>query len=132
MGFNKINKLLANISKPVWNLLGSLFVSIGIIGVIVPLLPTTPFLLLAAYSFNRGSDRMRKWFEKNKLINSYLSNYRDKKGIPLRAKINSIVILWVTIGISIYLVSNDYIRVVLVLVVIGVTFHLSRIPTKKE
>ncbi len=112
--------------------MGSLFVSIGIIGVIVPLLPTTPFLLLAAYSFNRGSDRMRKWFEKNKLINSYLSNYRDKKGIPLRAKINSIVILWVTIGISIYLVSNDYIRVVLVLVVIGVTFHLSRIPTKKE
>ena len=115
-----------------WNILGSFFVGIGVIGIFIPLLPTTPFLLLAAYCFNRGSDRMRNWFKSNKLISSYVNNYHEKKGIPIRAKMNSIFILWITIGISIYFVSNIYLRIILVLVIVGVTTHLLRIPTIKD
>lgn len=75
---------------------------------------------------------MRAWFEKNKLFNVYLKNYRDKKGMSTWAKINSIFIVWITVGISIYFVANIYIRIVLVLVILGVTIHLLRIPLNKE
>lgn len=127
----KNNKIFSKISKPVWNILGSFFVGLGVIGIFIPLLPTTPFLLLAAFSFNRGSEKMRKWFKKNKLIGSYINNYNDKKGIPLRSKMNSIFILWFTIGVSLYFVTNIYVRIVLLLVIVGVTTHLLMIPTLK-
>lgn len=128
----KINSLLSSLSKPVWNVLGSIFVGIGIIGIFLPLLPTTPFLLLAAFSFNRGSDKMRLWFESNKTINTYITNYREKKGMTLRAKMNSIFVLWFTIGVSFYLVPNMLIRLILGVVVIMVTMHLISIPILKE
>lgn len=128
----KNDKVFSKISKPVWNILGSFFVGLGVIGIFIPLLPTTPFLLLAAYCFNRGSEKMRDWFKKNKLIGSYINNYHEKKGIPLRSKMNSIFILWFTIGVSFYLVDNIYIRIILVLVILGVTTHLLRIPTLKS
>ena len=126
------NTTLLKISKPLWNIIGSFFVGIGIIGIFIPLLPTTPFLLIAAYSFNRGSEKMSNWLKHNKLIGPYINNYYEKKGVSLRSKMNSIFILWITIGISIYFVNNIYARIVLVLVIIGVTIHLIRIPTYKS
>jgi uncharacterized protein len=128
----KLNTLFSNISKPIWTVLGSLFVGIGILGIFLPLLPTTPFLLLAAYSFNRGNEKMRKWFEKNKIVSTYIRNYREKKGMTLRAKMNSIFVLWLSIGISFYLVDNLYIRIILCLVLIPVTIHLILLPQLKE
>jgi len=119
-------------SKLVWNILGSLFVGIGVIGIFVPLLPTTPFILLAAYCFNNGSERMSNWLKNNKLIGSYINNYREKKGITMRAKMNSIFILWITISISIYFINNLYIRIILALVIVGVTTHLYMIPTARN
>ncbi len=132
MESNKLNKLLSSFSKPVWNVFGSIFVTVGLIGIFLPLLPTTPFLLLAGYSFNRGSDKMRNWFESNKLIRTYINNYREKKGMTIRAKMNSIFILWFTIGVSIYLMDNIYLRIVLIIVIISVTIHLIRIPSLKQ
>lgn len=132
MSSNKINNSLSKISKPIWNVAGSLFVGIGIIGIFLPLLPTTPFLLLAAYSFNRGSDRMREWFESNKTFTTYISNYRDKKGMTLRAKMNSVFILWCSIGVSFYLFPNMYIRLILAVVLIMVTMHLISLPQIKK
>lgn len=132
MSSNKVNKYLSNISKPVWNIAGSIFTGIGLIGIVLPLLPTTPFLLLAAYCFNRGSERMRNWFQKNNTINRYIKNYRDSKGMTLRAKMNSIFILWLSIGISAYLIDNNYIRIALAIVVVGVTIHLLTITRIKD
>lgn len=126
------SKIFPKLNKPAWNIFGSIFVAIGIIGIFIPLLPTTPFLLLAAYCFNRGSEKMRLWFNNNSLIKPYIDNYKKKQGIPLRAKMNSLVLLWITVGISIYFVSNIYLRIILVLVIIGVTIHLVRIPTIKN
>ncbi len=132
MGSNKLNNLFERISKPVWNIIAGVFILIGVAGIFIPLLPTTPFLLIAAYCLNRGSDRMKRWFENNKTINMYLRNYREKKGMPFRAKMNSIVILWITIGISFYLIDNIYVRVILGIVVISVTAHILMIPNYKE
>lgn len=129
MSTSKINKLLSHVGKPVWNVAGSIFVAIGLIGIFLPLLPTTPFLLLAAYCFNRGSDKMRNWFENNKTIRAYIVNYREKKGMTLRAKMNSIFVLWFTIGVSAYLIENVYVRIILAIVVVSVTIHLLRIQS---
>ncbi|MBC8320010.1 MAG: YbaN family protein [Bacteroidetes bacterium] len=126
------NSSLSYISKPVWNILGRIFAGIGITGIFIPLLPTTPFLLLAAYCFNRGSESMPDWFVKNKLIGQYLNNYREKKGISLRSKMNSIFLLWFAVGASIYLSNNLYIRIILVIVIVGVTTHILLMPTLKK
>ncbi len=126
------NNTFLKISKPIWNIIGSISVGIGIIGIFVPLLPTTPFLLIAAYSYNRGSEKMSNWLKNNKLIGPYINNYQEKKGITLRAKMNSIFLLWITIGISLYLVNNNYIRIILILVIVGVTTHLILIPTYRS
>ncbi len=122
---------MSKIPKPVWNILGSIFVGLGVIGIFIPLLPTTPFLLLAGLCFNQGSEKMRNWFKNNKLIGSYVSNYYENKGIPLKSKIISIAVLWITIGLSIHFIPNIYIRIFLVLVILGVTIYLIRIPTLK-
>lgn len=128
----KLNNLLSNVSKPVWNISGTIFAAIGLIGIFLPLLPTTPFLLLAAYCFNKGDGKLKRWFENNSTINTYITNYREKKGMTLRAKMNSLFILWFTIGVSMYLIDNIYIRIVLVIVLVGVSIHLFKIQRVKD
>ncbi len=75
---------------------------------------------------------MRNWFKNNKLFGSYISNYYEKKGVPVRTKINSIIILWITIGISIHLIPNTYIRILLAIIIVGVTIYLISLPTLKD
>lgn len=75
---------------------------------------------------------MPDWFVKNKLIGQYLNNYREKKGISLRSKMNSIFLLWFAVGASIYLSNNLYIRIILVIVIVGVTTHILLMPTLKK
>jgi len=72
---------------------------------------------------------MRNWFENNKTIRAYIVNYREKKGMTLRAKMNSIFVLWFTIGVSAYLIENVYVRIILAIVVVSVTIHLLRIQS---
>ena len=98
----------------------------------MPLLPTTPFLLLAAACYLRSSQRFYNWLLGNRLLGSYIKNYLEGKGMPLRAKIFSISLLWITIGYSvIFVVEALPIRVVLALIAIGVTTHILHIRTFK-
>jgi uncharacterized membrane protein YbaN (DUF454 family) len=111
---------------------GTLFLGLGILGVFLPLLPTTPFLLLAAACYLRSSQRFYNWLLGNRLLGSYIKNYLEGKGMPLRAKIFSISLLWITIGYSvIFVVEALPIRVVLALIAIGVTAHILHIRTFK-
>ena len=105
---------------------GSVSLGIGIIGIVVPLLPTTPFLLLAAYCYSRGSKRLYNALLSNKLIGSYLRNYLEGKAMSLKAKIWSISILWVVIGCTAAFVTDSLIiRIVLLAVGSGVTVHVA-------
>ncbi len=106
---------------------GFLFVGLGILGIFLPVLPTTPFLLLAAACFARSSQKFYNWLLNNRWFGRYIRNYREGKGIPLRVKIITISLLWVTILISAYFVSIIYVRIFLILVAIGVTIHVARI-----
>ncbi len=107
-------------------------VGLGVIGIFLPILPTTPFLLVAAAAFAKSSDRAYHWLMTNKWFGSYISNYHAGKGIPLRVKISSISFLWITILASaIFFVDNVYIKTLLIVIAIGVTIHISSVKTKR-
>lgn len=109
---------------------GTLAVGLAILGIFLPILPTTPFLLLAAFLYARSSERFYRWLLTNRLFGSYIDNYRRGLGMPRREKILTIVALWLTIGFSaLYVVHAIWLRAVLGLIAIAVTVHLARIPT---
>lgn len=113
--------------------IGFLAVGLGILGMFLPVLPTTPFLLLAAACFARSSKRFYHWLLNNKWFGSYIKNYREGKGIPLKIKILSMGFMWVTIlTSSIFFLDNIYIRILLIVIAIIVTIHISLIKTKKN
>jgi len=111
---------------------GLLSVVVGAIGIIVPLLPTTPFLLLAAVCFVRSSDRLYRWLTTNRVFGSYLRNYQEHRAMPAGMKWCAISVLWLTIGLSIVAIDHLPVRVLLVVVAIGVTILISRIRTLEK
>ena len=104
---------------------GTISLAIGVVGIFVPLLPTTPFLLLAAACYMRSSERFYRWLLNNRFFGTYIRNYMEGKGVPLRIKIYTIALLWTTISLSIFLISPGIVvKIVLVIIAIGVTLHI--------
>lgn len=111
---------------------GTLSTGLGIIGIFVPILPTTPFLLLAAACYMRSSDRFYQWLVSNRIFGNYVKNYIEGRGMPVRIKVLTILLLWLTIGLTVtFGVQNTVIRIVLVCVAIGVTIHICLIRKRK-
>jgi len=112
---------------------GTLFLVLGIVGVFLPILPTTPFLLLAAACYARGSSRFYRWLMNNRLVGTYIRNYREGRGLPPRVKVIVITLLWVTIGYSAaFAVHVLWARVILILIAVGVTTHILYIRTLRH
>lgn len=112
---------------------GTIFLGLGIIGIFLPILPTTPFLLLAAACYARSSKRFYDWLLNNKWFGSYIKNYREGKGVPLKVKVYTISLLWITILFSAFLIINIFwMRVLLILIAVGVTVHILTIKTYKQ
>jgi uncharacterized membrane protein YbaN (DUF454 family) len=111
-------------------ILGTLSVGLAAAGIFVPLLPTTPFLLLAAACFVRSSDRLYKWLITHRWFGPYIRNYREHKAIPKQAKIATLTLLWGTIGYTVLgVVTSWSLRVLLLLVAVGVTVHILSMKT---
>lgn len=105
--------------------LGLISLLLGIIGIFIPLLPTTPFLLLSAALFMKSSRRLYSWLINNKYLGKYLTNYIHHKIISKRAKISSILLLWIAIMASIiFFIENLLIKILLLLIAIAVTWHI--------
>lgn len=85
-------------------IVGSISLGLGVLGILLPLLPTTPFLLLAAACYVRSSDRLYEWLIANKYFGTYILNYRQGKGIPLKAKVLGVSLIWISIGYTIFFV----------------------------
>lgn len=111
---------------------GIVSVALGSLGIIVPLLPTTPFLLLAAYLFSKSSEKFHDMLMKNRVLGSYIYNYTERRGIILRDKIISIITLWGGIAFSFTRMGNIYGRTFLIVVLVGVTYHLVTVETLKN
>jgi uncharacterized membrane protein YbaN (DUF454 family) len=109
---------------------GTLCVVLGFIGVVVPGLPTTPFLLLAAWCYARSSARFHRWLLTNRWFGEYLRNYQEGRGMRLRDKALALSLMWTTIGWTIvYIVPVWWGKLMLLIVAAGVTIHLLRIRT---
>jgi uncharacterized membrane protein YbaN (DUF454 family) len=119
--------------KRLFTVIGTLSLCLGILGVFVPLLPTTPLLLLAAACYARGSDRLHGWLINHRWFGAYIRDYRAGNGIPLRAKVTAIPLIWATIGMTAsYAVSQAWLRILLVTIAAGITVYLLSIPTLKK
>lgn len=115
-----------------WTLIisGFLLTGIGIAGMFLPLLPTTIFLLLAAWCFARSSEKFYKWLHNNKFFGKYLSDYSSGKGMTMKSKVFSISFLWAGLLFSaIFATEVLYVRIILLLIGVGVTWHLLAIKT---
>jgi uncharacterized membrane protein YbaN (DUF454 family) len=104
---------------------------LGVLGIFLPLLPTTPFLLLSAALFARSSPYFYNYLLNHKVLGGYVRSFLVEKTIPLRIKVVSITMLWVAIGCSVCFVAETWwLRIVLVSVAIGVTIHILSFKTK--
>lgn len=109
---------------------GTICVALALLGLFLPLLPTTPFLLLAAACFARSSEALHHWLLTNRWFGEYIRNYREGKPVPLKRTIPAIALLWLTTGYTaIAAVSLLWVRLLLLAVAIGVTVHLVNIST---
>jgi len=116
--------------KLLFNIIGVLAVLLGILGLFLPLLPTTPFLLLASACFARGSDRLHGWLLNHRVFGVYLRNFEAGNGIPLRAKIVASVMMWSSLLVAIVRFEHLGLRVALVLIGASVSLYLWRyLPT---
>jgi len=115
-----------------WTLMtiGVIAVGLGMIGVFVPLLPTTPFLLLAAACFVRSSEKLYSWLIRHRWFGDYIRHYREHRAIPLQAKIVTLALMWAAMGYTaIAVVTAWWLRAVLVVIAVGVTVHILRVKT---
>ncbi|KZX11152.1 inner membrane protein YbaN [Methanobrevibacter filiformis] len=124
--------IIMNIKRSLFLTVGSVSLSLGVIGIVIPVLPTTPFILISAFCFANSSKRAEKWLLSNKYFRIYIENYRNKTGIPKSLKIQSISFLWIMLILSMLITRNILIAIVLVIVGICVTIHLYIMKTKIE
>jgi len=109
---------------------GILCVGLGVLGIFVPVLPTTPFLLLAATCFVRSPDRLYNWLIHHKWFGDYIRHYREHRAVTLKSKIVALVMLWGVIGYTAFgVIDNWWIRGVLGVIAVGVTLHLLHLRT---
>lgn len=122
------------LAKLMWVSLGSLFVGLGAIGVIVPGLPTTPFLILAAACYIRSSQRLYDWLISNKRFGPYLKDYREGKGIPRKAKRLAVVMIVVFVSFSVVFGIEDLTLKIVVglLGLIGLLYVLFKVPVAED
>lgn len=128
------NRFLGTISGSIkkWLLItaGTLCVALGILGIFLPLLPTTVFFLMAAACYYKSSDKFYIWITTNRVFGQYIKDYRERKVIPLRVKITSIAYLWITIlSTAIFFVNALWLRILLIIIAIGVTIHILMVRT---
>jgi uncharacterized membrane protein YbaN (DUF454 family) len=121
------------VRKGFFIVVGTISLGLGAVGLLLPVLPTTPFLLLAAACYYKGSERMHRWLLNNKLFGSYIRNYREGRGIALKAKVITLCLLWITICYSAFFVVNmAALQIVLLVIAGGVSMHILTIPTFRK
>jgi len=124
--------ILKSFLKKLLIAIGFLSLTLAAIGIFIPLLPTTPFLLLAAACFAKSSNSLHNWLISHRWFGSLILNYQLGKGIPLRAKIISIIFLWISILSTVFLLEHPpIVNIGLCFIAFAVTIFLYRIPTQK-
>ncbi|MBO4985973.1 MAG: YbaN family protein [Bacteroides sp.] len=118
--------------KIVYIILGSLCLALGIIGIFLPLLPTTPFLLLSAALYFRSSPRLYDWLLSHKQLGPYIRNFREHKAIPLRAKVISVSLVWITLlYCALFVLPQLWLKAIMIALAVGISWHILSFKTLK-
>ncbi len=113
--------------------LGIITLALGIMGAFLPVLPTTPFLLLSAALFLRSNRRLYDWLLNHPRMGTYITNFIKHKAIPLRVKIISVATLWITLlYCAVFVASHWALSALFIALAIGITIHILRYKTLKN
>jgi hypothetical protein len=102
------------------------------LGIFLPLLPATPFLLLASACYLKSSERLHWWLMNNKALGGYIKGIIHRRGIPLRAKVVAIIMLWASLLFSIYRIEHRLLEVMLIVIGITSSIFILRMKTLRE
>jgi uncharacterized membrane protein YbaN (DUF454 family) len=103
---------------------GCISLGLGVAGIFLPLLPTTPFLLLASFCFLRSSSRLHKWLLGHKLFGSFIRSYLEHRTIPVKVKISALVLLWISIILTAFILGKIFLTLLLAGIAFGVSIHI--------
>lgn len=113
-------------------IIGSICLALGVIGIFLPLLPTTPFLLLSAALYVRSSEKLYQWLINQKYLGTYIRNFREHRAIPLRAKIISVSMVWVTLIYCTITISEEiWIKALFIILAASISYHILSYKTLK-
>jgi uncharacterized membrane protein YbaN (DUF454 family) len=122
-----------SMKRGVYIIVGSIALALGALGLFLPVLPTTPFVILAAACYYRGSERLHAWILESRWFGEMIRNYQAGRGVTLGTKIKAVGLMWLTITVSATVYVDSLIaRVLMYAVAIGVTIYLVRLPMLKE
>jgi uncharacterized membrane protein YbaN (DUF454 family) len=115
-------------------IVGSVSLALGILGIFLPMLPTTPFLLLSAAAWVKASPSLYEWLLNHKVLGEYIRNFREHRAIPLRVKIYSVTLVWLTIGYCILAVVDEWwwAQLLMALLAIAISWHILSFSTLKK
>lgn len=109
------------------------FVLLGVVGIVVPILPTTPFLLLAVWLFSKSSQRFHQWILNHKILGEYVRSYQNGEGVSVKIKIRTILLLWLAIFVSMYFVWDTvWLVIMLFVIAVLVSIHILMIKARKH
>ena len=119
--------------KYIYFIFGSFSLVLGIIGIFLPILPTTPFLLLAAALYVRSSQRAYQWLITHKYLGSYIRSFREEKSIPLHVKVVSVSLMWITaLFCIVFKFSHIALDILMLIIAVGVTTYILSFKTRKS
>lgn len=124
-----MKKVESKLLRGVLIVLGTLFLVLGILGLILPVMPGTIFLILSTACYVRSSDKLYLWLINNKWFGKYARMYFQEKAMPFKAKVFATVSMWLSISVSIYFVDNVSIKILLLLIGISVTGYFLYLKT---
>lgn len=128
--FLKVIEGVEALKKILLIIVGTMAVAVGIIGIFIPVLPTTPFLLLAAACYGASSKKFYDWLMTNRWFGSHLKNYREGRGLPIKVKAGTIALMWSTMAISIaFFVDSPAAKAILLVIAVAVSVHILMIKT---
>ena len=118
--------------KLMWITLGSISLGVGTLGLVLPVLPATPFFLLSALAYWRGSSHLHTWLLSHPSFGPLINDYLTYRGLKRSTKLRAIAFLWISIIISVLTVDATIVRILLPLIAIGSTAYLLHLKTLPE
>lgn len=114
--------------------LGTISLVLGVVGIFVPLLPTTPLLLLTAFLWTRSSPRLYHWLLSHRRLGGYIRSFMEHQALPLHAKVLSLGMMWAAMLFCIFGLCREFLwlQIVLGFIAIAVTVHILSYPTLKK